>query len=42
MIQGGGLYIDGQRITNIDYEFELDKEVIVKIGKRRFVKLIPH
>lgn len=41
IIQGGGLYIDGQRITDIDYEFELGKEVIIKIGKRRFVKLIP-
>jgi tyrosyl-tRNA synthetase len=41
IIQGGGLYIDGQRIKDIDYEFELGKEVIIKIGKRRFVKLIP-
>ncbi len=41
IMQGGGLYIDGQRITDIDYEFELGKEVIIKIGKRRFVKLIP-
>jgi tyrosyl-tRNA synthetase len=41
IIQGGGLYIDGRRITDIDYEFELGKEVIIKIGKRRFVKLIP-
>ncbi len=41
MIQGGGLYIDGQRITDIGYEFELNKEMIIKIGKRKFVKLIP-
>lgn len=41
LIQGGGVYIDGKRVGDMNYLLKLEKEVVVKIGKRRFVKLIP-
>ncbi|MCS7299146.1 MAG: tyrosine--tRNA ligase [Spirochaetia bacterium] len=41
LIQGGGVYIDGERVRDINYLLKLEKEVVVRIGKRKFVKLIP-
>ncbi|MGC8964477.1 MAG: tyrosine--tRNA ligase [Brevinematia bacterium] len=40
MIQSGGLYINGERIRDINYELNFEKETIIKIGKRKFLKLI--
>ena len=41
MIRQGGVYIDGQRITDVasKIDFEKKREVILKIGKRKFFKL---
>jgi len=41
VIQGGGLYIDGRRVVDIDHEIDLDKEMIIKVGKRKFLKIVP-
>lgn len=41
LIQGGGVYIDGERVRDINYLLKLEKEVVVRIGKRKFVKLVP-
>ncbi len=41
LVQQGGLYVDGTRIENIKEDVEIAKETIVKIGKRRFIKVIP-
>lgn len=41
LIQGGGLYINNERVNDIGYILKLDKEVIVKMGKRKFAKIIP-
>jgi len=43
LIRQGGVYLDGIRIEDIALKLELKpgKEYIVKIGKRRFFKLIP-
>ena len=41
MIRQGGVYIDGERITDVasKIDFEKKREVILKIGKRKFFKL---
>jgi tyrosyl-tRNA synthetase len=43
LIRQGGVYLDGARIDDIALKLELKpgKEYIMKIGKRRFFKLIP-
>ena len=41
MIQGGGLYVNNQRITDVNFTIKLDKETLIKIGKRKFFKIIP-
>jgi len=41
-IRQGGLYIDGERIEDIEFQldFHKKKEYILKIGKRRFYRLV--
>ncbi len=41
LIQGGGVYVNSQRVGEINYILTLDKEIILKVGKRRFLKLLP-
>lgn len=41
LIEGGGVSIDGEKITDTDYEFALDREMVLKVGKRRFLKIVP-
>lgn len=41
MIQSGGVYINGERISDINYELNFYKETIIKVGKRKFIKLVP-
>lgn len=41
LIQGGGLYVDGKRVQNIDFSLVVDREIILKLGKRKFIKLVP-
>lgn len=41
LIQSNSVSLDGEKVTDVGYEFPLDKEVILKVGKRRFLKLIP-
>lgn len=39
LIAGGGVYLDNQRITDPDFEFKLSRDMVLKVGKRRFLKL---
>ena len=39
LIQGGGVYIDNERIDDDNYEVALPVDSIMKVGKRRFVRL---
>jgi len=39
LIGAGAVTIDGDKITDPDFEFALDREMILKVGKRRFVRL---
>jgi len=40
LIQQGGVTIDGEKIYDINAAIKLDKEIILKVGKRKFVKII--
>lgn len=40
LIQSGSVSINNEKITDIDYEFELKEEIILKVGKRRFLKIL--
>ncbi|MDF1545070.1 MAG: tyrosine--tRNA ligase [bacterium] len=40
LIKAGAVTIDDDKITDVDHEFELTGEMILKVGKRRFLKLI--
>ena len=40
LIKGGGVSIDGEKITDDNYEMGLPFESILKVGKRRFVRII--
>ncbi len=39
LIKGGGVYLDGAKITSEDHEITLPLEAILKVGKRRFLKI---
>ena len=40
LIQGGGVKLDGEKITDLAYVIKLDKDVILQAGKRKFAKLV--
>ena len=40
LITQGGVYIDGERVTDPNAEIEFKGGEIVKVGKRRFLKVI--
>lgn len=41
LVQQGGVDVDGEKITNADAEIPLEKPFILKVGKRRFLKIMP-
>lgn len=41
LVKGGGVSLDGEKLTDEDKELLFDSEVVMKVGKRRFVKIIP-
>ncbi len=40
LLKGGGVYIDGVRVESEDYEITFPADLVVKVGKRRFVRII--
>ena len=40
LIQGGGVKLDNEKITDLAYVVNLDKDVILQAGKRKFAKLV--
>lgn len=40
LIQAGAVTINNEKIADTDYEFEFKKETVIKVGKRKFLKLI--
>lgn len=41
LLTQGGVTIDGEKISDINISVKLDKEQILKVGKRKFIKLLP-
>ena len=39
LIQQGGVKIDGEKITDLNYVFNIDNEVVIQAGKRKFARL---
>lgn len=40
LIQGGGVKVDGEKITDMAYTFEIQDSVVLQAGKRKFAKLV--
>lgn len=40
LIQGGGVKVDGEKITDMAYTFNFEGSVVLQAGKRKFAKLI--
>jgi tyrosyl-tRNA synthetase len=40
LIQQGGVSIDGEKVTDVNLIVKLEKEIILKVGKRRFLKIL--
>lgn len=40
LIQGGGVKIDGEKISELDYTLNFEGDIILQSGKRNFAKLI--
>lgn len=41
LITAGAVTLDGEKVTDFDYEFAADSEIILKVGKRRYLKILP-
>jgi len=41
LIQNGALKIDGKKVTDFTLNVSFDKDVIIRVGKLRFVKIVP-
>ena len=39
MIQNGGVRIDGKKVESIDHEVSIINEMIIQVGKRKFVRI---
>jgi tyrosyl-tRNA synthetase len=42
LIQQGGVRLDGEKVSSVDQVVAVEKEVVLQVGKRRFLKLVPH
>jgi len=40
LIAQGGVYVDGERIDSVDSELDISRERLIKVGKRRFLKVV--
>ncbi len=40
LIEQGGIYVDGERIEDPTFVLKIEKEKIIKIGKRKFIKVV--
>lgn len=39
LIQQGAVEVNGQRITDVDYELATDREYLIRVGKRKFKRI---
>ena len=40
LIQGGGVSIDGEKIADVNALYEPKESAVLKVGKRKFVRLV--
>ena len=40
LIQGGGVKINGEKITDLSYTISFEDNVVLQAGKRKFAKLV--
>lgn len=40
LIQGGGVSIDGQKVEDVNHTYQPGGEAVLKVGKRRFIRLV--
>lgn len=41
LITQGGVYIDGEKVSDVNFILKPEKEIIIKVGKRKFLKIKP-
>ena len=41
LIGAGAVTLDGEKVVDLEYEFALKSEVVLKVGKRRYLKILP-
>ena len=41
LVEQGAVRLDGEKITDFHYTISVKKKVILKVGKRRFLRLVP-
>lgn len=41
IIKQGGVKVNNQKIEDFQKEIELDKEILIQVGKRKFIKILP-
>ncbi|MBD3348222.1 MAG: tyrosine--tRNA ligase [Candidatus Eisenbacteria bacterium] len=41
LIQQGGIRVDGEQVTDVDYTVSLDRPLLLQAGKRRFARALP-
>lgn len=41
LVQAGSVSLNGEKVTDINYEFPLKSETVLKVGKRRYLRLLP-
>lgn len=42
LIAAGSVRLNGEKVTDVDHEFCLDREFVLKVGKRRYLRLLPN
>lgn len=40
LIQGGGVSLDGEKVADVHHVYEPEGEVVLKVGKRKFLRLV--
>jgi tyrosyl-tRNA synthetase len=40
LVSQGGVYIDGERIEDIRFTVEPDGEMVLRVGKRKFYRIL--
>jgi tyrosyl-tRNA synthetase len=41
LIQQGGVRLDGEKVSSIDQVVTVEKDAVLQVGKRKFLKLVP-